>query len=80
MTAQKRGDCHFCGVRSVRETLIQFVSQIFENNDLAFFEAAIDTLPVPQPISANVSLLLIWSFSNAIELSSISVRGRLTIS
>jgi len=42
--------------------LFDFASQIFENNDLAFFEAAIDTLPVPQPISANVSLLLIWRF------------------
>ena len=36
----------FVGLRSVRETLIQFVSQIFENNDLAFFEAAIDTPPI----------------------------------
>jgi hypothetical protein len=60
--------------------LFDFASQIFENNDLAFFEAAIDTLPVLQPISANVSLLLIWSFSNAIEMSSISVRPPLTIS
>ena len=68
------------GLRSVRETLIQFVSQIFENNDLAFFEAAIDTLPVPQPISADVSMLLIRSFSNATEMSSISVRPPLTIS
>jgi|GEM_PF-2077518 hypothetical protein len=55
--------------------LFNFASQIFENNDLAFFEAAIDALPVPQPISANVSLLLIWSFSNAIEVGSISVRA-----
>jgi len=60
--------------------LLDFASQIFENNVLAFFEAAIDTLPVPQPISANVSLLLIWSFSNATEMSSISVRPPLTIS
>jgi hypothetical protein len=45
----------FVGLRSVRETLIQFVSQIFENNDLAFFEAAIDTPPVPKPLSPNVS-------------------------
>ena len=60
--------------------LFDLASQIFENNDLAFFEAAIDTLPVPQLISANVSLLLIWRFSNAIEMSSISVRPPLIIS
>ena len=70
----------FVGLRSVRETLIQFVSQIFEINDLAFFEAAIHAPPVPQPISANVSLLLIRSFSNATEMSSISIRPPLTIS
>jgi len=58
MMAQKRSDCHFGGCDPSMRHFFDFASQIFENNARAFFEAAIDRLPVPQPIPANVSLPL----------------------
>ncbi|MGZ4864935.1 MAG: hypothetical protein ACXV39_09935 [Halobacteriota archaeon] len=59
--------------------VFDFACLIFENNDPAFFEAAIDTLPVARQYRQCFAASYL-EFSDAIEMSFISVRLPLTIS